>query len=59
MMSQNAFEVTLKTQAPSKMSLKMTRKTISKVNNGQTILEYGQERVQKRLPYVDYVMNTR
>ena len=57
-MSQNVSEATLRIQAPSKMSPKVTRKTISKVNNGRTTLEYGQERVQRRLPYVGYVMNT-
>ena len=58
-MSQNASKATLRTQAPFKMSPKVTRKTKSKVNNDQITLEYGQERVQRRLPYVDYVMNTR
>ena len=56
-MSQNVSEATLRIQAPSKMSPKVTRKTISKVNNGRTTLEYEKERVQMRLPYVDYVMN--
>ena len=41
------------------MSPKVTQKTTSKVNNGQTTLEYEQEHIQRRLPYVDYVMNTR
>ena len=58
-MSQNVSEATLRIQAPSKMSPKVTRKTISKVNNGRTTLEYEKERVQMRLPYVDYVMNKR
>ena len=56
-MSQNVSEATLRIQAPSKMSPKVTRKTISKVNNGRTTLEYEKERVQMRLPYVDYAMN--
>ena len=41
-MSQNASETTLRIRAPSKTSPKVIRRSMSKMSNGRTTLEYGQ-----------------
>ena len=51
----NASAATLRIQAPSKTSSKMTRRSVSKMSNGRTTLEYKKECAQKKLPYVNYM----
>ena len=46
-MSQNVPEATLRTQASSKTSPKVTRKTISRMSNGRTTLEVRERMCQK------------
>ena len=46
-MSQNVSKVTLRTQAPSKMSPKVTQETMTKMSNGRTTLEYKKECARK------------
>ena len=46
-MPQNASEVTLRTEASSKTSPKVTRKTISRMSNGRTTLEVRERMCQK------------
>nr|CAN70477.1 hypothetical protein VITISV_020707 [Vitis vinifera] len=51
--SETPGEATLRIQAPSKTPPKVTQRSMSKMSNGRTTLEYGQERAQRRLLYVD------
>nr|CAN69208.1 hypothetical protein VITISV_033815 [Vitis vinifera] len=42
-------------ETPSKMSPKVTRRSLSKMSNGRTTLEYRKACIQRGLPYVNYM----
>ena len=54
----NASEAALRTQAPSKTSPKVTRKTRSKISNSRTTLKNRTNYAQRRLLYANYMKMT-
>ena len=58
MMSLNVLEATLRTQALSKTSSKVTRETISQMSNSRTTLKNQKDYAQRRLLYMNHMKMT-